>query len=164
MSFSSDILEEYIHSRFTATWEAKRDYLPSLLKGHFHCMKSLVNTGNWVVADAVLEEPALVAEAVKALWDQQAYLVGVHCAPAELERRERERGDRAIGMAVGQLEKVHAHGTYDFTVDTTSTPAATCAARIADFISGSPPPQAFNKLKTTWNIDPTNAHFELDWW
>lgn len=164
MRFSSDILGEYIHARFTATWETQRTFLPAMLQGHFHCMKALINTGNWVVADAVLEEPVLVTEAVKALWDQKAYLVGIHCAPDELERREQNRGDRALGMAVGQLEKVHAHAIYDFEVDTTSTPTATCAAQIAEFLATAPIPKALPTLKETLNIDLVKSDFVLDWW
>ena len=163
LRFSSDILEEYVHRRFTDPWEAKQAFLPALLQGHFHCMGALARTGNWVVADAVLEEPVLVDEAVRALWDQRAFLVGVHCPAEELERRERQRGDRAIGMAVGQLERVHAHGVYDFAVDTSVASPLECARRIAEFAEGASP-RAFAELKAARGVDPAEARFELDWW
>ena len=164
MGFSSDILDQYIHPRFQATWEAKRAFLPALLQGHFHCMKALVKTGNWVVADVVLEEKILVAEAAKALWDQRAYLIGVHCNAEELKRREGQRGDRALGMAIGQLDKVHAHDSYDFEVDTTATDPTTCAAQIAAFLAEDPVPHALAGLKKAWQLDLEDPSFELDWW
>ncbi|NKB69859.1 MAG: chloramphenicol phosphotransferase [Candidatus Latescibacteria bacterium] len=163
MIFSSDILEEHIHARFTVEWEQLRLFLPALLQGHFHCMRALVTTGNWVVADVVLEEEALVAEAVKALWDQEAFLLGVHCNAAELARREKERGDRSVGMAQGQLERVHAHGIYDFEVDTTAIPALDCARQIAEFLAADPKPQAFVRMKAERGIDPADPTFVLDW-
>lgn len=38
--------------------------------------------------------------------------VGVHCPATELERREKERGDRRIGLSNSQLDFVHKEETY----------------------------------------------------
>lgn len=50
------------------------------------------------------------------------FLVGVHCAVDELERRERLRGDRRIGEGRGHVEVngIHNLGPYDLEVDTTA--------------------------------------------
>lgn len=74
-------------------------------------------------------------------------LVGVHCPPDELERRERERGDRPPGLAARQLKQVHAHGVYDIECDTSVSDALECARRITDFLRARPTPTAFQRLR-----------------
>ncbi|MNI97424.1 Chloramphenicol phosphotransferase-like protein [compost metagenome] len=54
----------------------------------------------------------------------------MHCPPEELARRERERGDRAIGQALKQLEIVHKEEVYDVEVDTYVDSAEHCAEQI----------------------------------
>ena len=44
--------------------------------------------------------------------------VGVHCSLEEATRRELERGDRRIGIAAHQFDKVHSNRVYDLEVDT----------------------------------------------
>lgn len=56
--------------------------------------------------------------------------VGIHCASAELARRELLRGDRPEGLAESQAERVHLDRTYDFELDTTSVPVEVCAQRL----------------------------------
>lgn len=46
------------------------------------------------------------------------FLVHVVCPVEELERRERERGDRNIGQAVWQLSRLIPEAGYDLTIDT----------------------------------------------
>ena len=81
-----------------------------------------------------------------------------------MARREAARGNRALGMAQGQLEKVHRHGIYDFEVDTTAMAAADCAAQIAEFLAAGPHPAAFARIKGKHGIDPADSTFVLDWW
>ncbi|MDX6393174.1 MAG: chloramphenicol phosphotransferase [Streptosporangiaceae bacterium] len=49
------------------------------------------------------------------------FLVGVHCDLAEIDRRERDRGDRCIGEGRShvELDLIHTFGPYDLNVDTT---------------------------------------------
>jgi chloramphenicol 3-O phosphotransferase len=44
----------------------------------------------------------------------------VPCLLAELERRERERGDHTIGEPRDYLAVVHSFGRYDYEVDTSA--------------------------------------------
>lgn len=74
--------------------------------------------------------------------------VGVRCSPAELERRERERGDRPAGAALAQQAQVHAHGRYDVECDTTTSSPHDCAVRVADFLGTGQLPTAFGRLRT----------------
>jgi len=58
--------------------------------------------------------------------------VGVLAPLDLLEARERERGDRMIGLARWQFDRVHSGVDYDFTVDTSVSTPAECAALIKE--------------------------------
>jgi len=72
--------------------------------------------------------------------------VGVRCSLPELERRERERGNRTIGRAALQFPLVHAHGGYDVEVDSERHTPAECAVRIRERLDQAPP-TAFEELR-----------------
>jgi len=78
-------------------------------------------------------------------WSSSALRCG---APAELERRERERGDRTPGMAMAQEPLVHAHGRYDVECDTTKASPYDCAVRVRDFLRTGQEPTAFDRLRS----------------
>ena len=62
------------------------------------------------------------------------FLIGVHCDPAEIDRRERDRGDRRIGEGRSHVETdlIHTFGPCDFEVDTTNAvPSAVAASVLA---------------------------------
>ncbi len=61
--------------------------------------------------------------------------VGVRCDAEVAEARERDRTDRAAGMARLQAEVVHKGVIYDMVVDTTACDAAACAQAIASYLS-----------------------------
>ncbi len=50
------------------------------------------------------------------------------------EQRERERGDRVIGLARSQLSFVHRNIQYDVTVDTTSITPAQGASQLKNML------------------------------
>jgi chloramphenicol 3-O phosphotransferase len=58
------------------------------------------------------------------------HLVGVFAPLDVLEARERARGDRLIGLARGQYDRVHRGKTYDLEIDTSTATPAECAERI----------------------------------
>lgn len=60
------------------------------------------------------------------------YLVGVFAALEVLEHRERERGDRNIGLSRWQYEQVHEGMNYDFSVSTDASSPLNCADRIKE--------------------------------
>jgi chloramphenicol 3-O phosphotransferase len=57
-------------------------------------------------------------------------MVGVFAPFEVLEARERERGDRMIGLARWQYERVHRDMTYDLEIDTSSPTPMECAELI----------------------------------
>jgi hypothetical protein len=75
--------------------------------------------GQQVVMDGALTNPHARRLLVEYLQDWPVYLVGVHCSAQELERRERARGDRSIGLAVSQIDGIHRRMLYDLQIDTT---------------------------------------------
>jgi len=115
-------------------------------RGYHRAVAGMAAAGNNVVVDHVLSEEWRLRDCLELFPPQDVVLVGVRCPRAELERRERARGDRPSGLAVRQLERVHAHGVYDVEVDTSRADPGECARRIRDFLAHRPVPTAFQRL------------------
>jgi chloramphenicol 3-O phosphotransferase len=113
----------------------------------FHaCIAALASVGNNVIVDSILRTDEHRSEMAGLLSEVPAYLIGVQCPLEELERRERDRGDRRVGIARSQFDEVHAHGVYDLEVDTSTMTPSECARRIREHIECSPQPSAFASL------------------
>ena len=110
-----------------------------LVHGMHRAIAALSQAGNDVVADHVLVEPEWVADCADVMADLPAWLIGLRCPLPVLVERERSRGDRTLGQAAAQHERVHAHGVYDFEVDTSLMSPEECADAIIRQIRGTPP-------------------------
>jgi chloramphenicol 3-O phosphotransferase len=121
----------------------------TLVSGMHHAIAALSQTGNNVLADHVLVEPAWVQECAALLADLPAYLIGIRCPLEVLEQRERSRKNRTLGQARAQFEVIHAHGEYDLEVDTSILSAEECARQIIERVQNGGPPQALRRLKAT---------------
>lgn len=110
-----------------------------LVHGMHRAIAALSQAGNCVVADHVLVEPEWVTDCANVLADLPAWLIGVRCPLPVLVERERSRGDRTLGQAAAQHERVHAHGVYDFEVDTSLMSPEECADAIIRQIKVTPP-------------------------
>lgn len=117
-----------------------------LFSGMHHAIAALSRAGNHVLADHVLVEPAWVQESASLFADLPAYLVGVRCPLDVLVAREAARKDRTLGQAAAQFERVHAHGVYDFEVDTAVSDPEECARQVAAFLASGAAPRAFREL------------------
>ncbi|MFD5778673.1 chloramphenicol phosphotransferase CPT family protein [Streptomyces sp. NPDC126933] len=130
--------------------EVSSDELPHLLRrtwmGFHRAVAGMAAAGNNVVVDHVLSEEWRLLDCLGLLTARDVVLVGVRCSLEELERRERERGDRPMGLAVRQFHQVHAHGLYDIECDTTTASAVDCARQISNFLPRRPVPTAFEQL------------------
>jgi chloramphenicol 3-O phosphotransferase len=135
--------------------EIPADRLPTVLhntwRGYHRAIAGMAAAGNQVVMDHVLSAEWRLRDCLDLFVPQDVVFVGVHCPRAELERRERERGDRPPGLAARQLAQVHAHGLYDIECDTSRADPRRCAARIKDFLADRPTPTAFQRLRTKQN-------------
>lgn len=120
-----------------------------VLAGMYAAIAAYAMAGNHAIVDDVIYDRQVLAAAAKALHRLPAYFVGVRCALEVAEQRERERGDRATGGARVFYEAVHAHGIYDFEVDSTVATSAECAGQIRDWLKLAPTPHAFADLHRT---------------
>ncbi|MEU6575755.1 AAA family ATPase [Streptomyces sp. NPDC046805] len=130
--FPPDRLDEILHR----TWQ-----------GFHRAIAGMAGAGNNVVVDHVLSADWRLADCLAVLDPRDVVFVGVRCPLAELERRERERGDRPSGLAARQWKQVHAHGVYDIECDTSRSDPLECAHLIRDFLPGRPAPTAFERLR-----------------
>ena len=114
--------------RFTA------DPIP-VISAVLGCVRAFSDNGLNVIVDAVFNDlhyPFCTFLNVFPDSDYPVSLVHVTCPLVELYRREKERGDRKIGLAESMLPHLDPQDTYDITVDTYNEPIEVCADRIID--------------------------------
>lgn len=85
-----------------------------------------------LIVDHVIHDELTRADCKAILSGYPILFVGVHCPTPELERREKERGDRKIGLSKSQLDFVHKEETYDIEVDTFTNGLERCVERIVE--------------------------------
>ena len=105
-------------------------------KGWHRMVRGGVDAGLRFVVDEALIDPRLLPDWQAVLGGLDVLWVGVRCELAELQRREKARGDRGIGQAQSQYQEVYAAAPYDLEVDTTATSAADCADAILAHLAG----------------------------
>ena len=107
---------------------------------------ALAESGTNLIVDGFLDEAWMIPSAAASLGSQRAFLVGLHCDLDELERRERERGDRFPGIARAFAKAVHQHVPfYDIEVDTGKTSVEESVRAIVQGMSNVEP-QTFKAL------------------
>ncbi len=90
--------------------------------------------GNHLVVDEVMIGPEKPREYRRLLARFEVRFVGLFAPLDVLEARERARGDREIGLARWQYERVHRDKVYDLEIDTaTTTPLETARTICAAF-------------------------------
>jgi chloramphenicol 3-O phosphotransferase len=113
---------------------------PELRRVEYAWMRSIATIGrdgvNVFIDDVFLGGAASQQRWRTALADVPHRFVAVRCERGVLLERERVRGDRHIGSATDQFDRVHQDVEYDFEVDTTNTSTAHCAAAIAAYLVG----------------------------
>jgi chloramphenicol 3-O phosphotransferase len=132
----------------------RRKVLPPVISAFHRSLPALAECGFPVVVDHVIESRQWVEECAIALADHRAYFIGVHCPLEILEERERKRGDRQIGFARWQFERVHAYGDYDFTLDTSVLSPDHCAEQLIALLRSSDIPHAFARIRKAANQAP----------
>jgi chloramphenicol 3-O phosphotransferase len=113
--------------------EEKAD--PELVRAFYACVAALASLGHDLVIDhAIVSERE--AELLRAaVGSHRTLFVALDCPPEVLAERERQRGDRRIGMAAAQFERVHRWLTYDLRIDTSATTPEAAAQRIVTALS-----------------------------
>ncbi|HYE08721.1 MAG TPA: AAA family ATPase [Patescibacteria group bacterium] len=85
-----------------------------------------------LIVDHILHDNFTKNDCFEVLTNYPVLFVGVHCPIEELERREKARGDRNIGLAKKQLEFVHKNEIYDIEVDTFTESVEECSKKIIE--------------------------------
>jgi chloramphenicol 3-O phosphotransferase len=126
------------------TWQSIR---PRFFDGFHRCIAGLAGAGNPLIVEHVLEFKTWFDDCVRLLAPFDVFFVGVHCTLAELERRERERGNRTIGEGKSHLmEGVHTWAPYDFEVDTSALTPEENVRLIMAALTTKPDPSVFRKM------------------
>ena len=79
---------------------------------------AMANVGADLVVDEVIWDPADLADYRRRLARHDLHVVGLFAPLEVIERRERARGDRTLGLARWQYDKVHSNMAYDLELDT----------------------------------------------
>ena len=104
--------------------------LEAAMRGMRGAVAALAEAGNDLIVDEVMWDPEALADYRRRLAAFDFHVVALH-APLELiEQRERQRGDRDLGLARWQYDKIHGGMTYDLEVYTSLASADDCAHRI----------------------------------
>ena len=100
----------------------------ALQRGIYGSVAALSRAGNNLILDDVMI--AGPAGLLGALGDIRPGFVGVMAPLDVIEAREESRGDRLLGLARWQFERVHVGQTYDLTVDAGTGSPQACARSI----------------------------------
>lgn len=92
----------------------------NLEQGFYNAVAGLLAAGNRLIVDNALISKAQRAQFERATAGYKVLRVGVSCDLKGLEHRELQRGDRAIGTARYEADKVHVGLKYDLMIDTTN--------------------------------------------
>lgn len=104
--------------------------LERAMRGMRHAVAAMAAQGNHLIVDDVMTGQGEDLEYRALLSAVDVRIVGLFAPLAMLEERERRRGDREIGLARWQVERVHRGRVYDLEIDT----AATTPERNAELI------------------------------
>lgn len=110
------------------------DLVKRTLAGMRHAVASMAACGSNVVVDDVFfaEEDSDYRRLLKQF---EFHLVGLFAPLEVVQTRERTRGDRDIGLAKGQFERVHKGRIYDLEIDTSQRNPGQIAKEICEVFS-----------------------------
>ena len=106
--------------------------LDRAMRGMRHAIAAMAGQGNNLVVDEVMLGQGEALAYRERLLAHDLRIVGLLAPLDVLERRERERGDREIGLARWQFERVHQGVVYDLEIDATAGTPERNARRICE--------------------------------
>ena len=114
----------------------------------FHAVKLFSDRGFNLIVPCIFDKGDFLKNCLMLLHEYPVLFVHVKCPIDELRRREKERGDRSVGMAERLLPTLYPQDVpYDVTVNTFSDTMDECANMIAEKLYSSDEATAF---KTLW--------------
>lgn len=102
------------------------------MQGMRHAIAAMAAQGNNLIVDEVIIEKRKALEYRTLLSRCNVHFVGLFAPLDVLEARERERGDRQLGFARWQYDRVHRDIAYDLEIETTATTPLENARKIRD--------------------------------
>ena len=123
-------------------WSAMR---PAVFDGFHRCLPVLVEAGNNLIVEHIIENEMWMSDLVKLLTGLDVFFVGVHCPLPELERRERQRGNRRVGEARTDYQVVHSFAEYDLEIDSMQ-PNQDHVNTLVDAWKSRQPPSSFDRM------------------
>ena len=117
-----------------------------LISVYYSTIKLFSENGLNVIVDTVIDNDKRFNECLDKFFDQPTLFIGVICSKEELMRREQARGDREIGLANSQFDKVYCFNEYDLEVNTEELNPVECAEKILGFIKSNKEYSVFKKL------------------
>jgi chloramphenicol 3-O phosphotransferase len=115
------VIFETVHSDSKASVIIKTGpVLERAMHGMRHAIAAMAQQGNNMIVDDVMLSSREQQEYRELLAPFEVRFVGLFAPLSVLEARERERGDRLIGLARWQYDRVHSGMTYDLRIDTTA--------------------------------------------
>ena len=103
-----------------------------IMTGFHRACAALCSSGINLILDHFLFEPRWTRECLQLFRPFDVCFVGLQCPVEILERREKERGDRQIGLARFSAKQVHKGNKYDIELDTSCYLPRECAEQIIE--------------------------------
>lgn len=153
--FSIDSFLHMLPERFMATEDSEpsienekmlAEMMPGLISAIHYAIQAFARRGYNIIVDHVLQNQDWLIDCVNLLHKFPVLFVGVQCRLKELDRRERHR-EMVKGLARSQYDVVHAHGDYDFVVDSEDSNPLECAQKIKQAMENGLAGKAFARLK-----------------
>jgi chloramphenicol 3-O phosphotransferase len=126
-AISIDQLFAFMHPDAKNNW----NLFSALSEAAFASAVALSDAGFHVIVDTVFERIESLRSAERVFAGRVFHLVSVTCDLEELERREALRGDRRIGHARDQLQRVFFDADYALRLDTSRRSVDECVLDVA---------------------------------
>jgi chloramphenicol 3-O phosphotransferase len=105
-----------------------------LLAAYRRSVAACARVGFDVIVDEVAFDQVAVADWNDALAGLRTTWIAVHCRADVAAERERMRGDRYEGLALGLSGVVHEQARYDLELDTTDSPVESLLAALTRLV------------------------------
>ena len=104
--------------------------LETVLQGMRGAVAAMAEAGADVIVDEVMWDPDVLTDYRRRLAPYDFHVVALHAPLEVIEQRERQRGDRDLGLARWQYDKVHGGMAYDLELDASGATPDELAAQI----------------------------------
>lgn len=122
-----------------------KEHRGRFFEGFHRSLVAYASAGNNLLLEHILEEPGWAMDLAVMLEPFDVFFVGLHCEIEELVGREQRRGDRPIGSAADDFQRVHAGQRYDLELHSRQT-AEDNAAELISAWKGRRSPSVFEAL------------------